>query len=560
MKKKYLFLSLVSLFSLSSCAFIDAIKDIFNGGDNNTPGDSSTDKEHEPPKEKTKIGEFYGGLSGDSRFYGYEFSKSTEAIKKPKTGTGTIQIASFNDFHGSVKETYNEAGLTLMGSFIKKCSQQENTLVLDQGDTWQGSFESNHEYGAIVQDVFNYAGVSVRTVGNHDFDWGLSHLESTNNRKLGEDYIPTLAANVFDYGEGREGNVQQSQYGKEYATFILDNGIKVGIVGVIGESQITSICSQLVSTVKFIDHIAKIKDISDYLRYVKDCDVIIASAHEGSPDLLEKGLTDVSPLTHKRYVDLVLGGHKHTNELDVENEVRFVQSASNGIGSGITTLEYNFETDSLIDGETFVTTYDKSEMASYCDIDPTIEQMVSNCLTAAEPLTSEVLNEHFSGSFDTSALARVMTEAIYDRVSKSVDIDFACCNYARDGFKNSTEFTYGDLYRCFPFDNQIILMDVSSYYGRRQIGWNFGYRGDTSLDPETAGTYKCAVVDYIALHQDENREYDKFPDANDGYQVFNDTDGDAPTYRDILYSYLKEHPDKLYKAYDYSLATGHFVG
>ena len=100
MKKKYLFLSLVSLFSLSSCAFIDTIKDIFNGGDNNTPGDSSTDKEHEPPKEKTKIGEFYGGLSGDSRFYGYEFSKSTEAIKKPKTGTGTIQIASV-DFENS---------------------------------------------------------------------------------------------------------------------------------------------------------------------------------------------------------------------------------------------------------------------------------------------------------------------------------------------------------------------------------------------------------------------------------------------------------------------------
>ena len=49
----------------------------------------------------------------------------------------------------------------------------------------------------------------------------------------------------------------------EAAQKALDNGLKVGVVGVIGSSQITSICSQLVQDVCFTDHIAKAKEEKD---------------------------------------------------------------------------------------------------------------------------------------------------------------------------------------------------------------------------------------------------------------------------------------------------------
>lgn len=570
MKKKYLFLSLISLFSLTSCELIDAFRDIFNDNTNDNSGTKPSDDgnkdpvdgggDKEPPEETTKVGEFYGGMTVDENYGGYEFSKSTEVIHKPTSGIGTINIYSFNDFHGAVLETESEAGLKLTANFYKQKSQEKNTLILDQGDTWQGSLESNYQYGAIVQDVFNYAGVTLRTVGNHDFDWGLSHLQSTNNRKLEDDYIPVLAGNVYNYSDGHIGETQQSQYGREYATFILDNGVKVGVVGVIGESQITSICSQLVSTIGFTDHVAKIKEMSDYLRTEKDCDIIIASAHEGSVDMLDHDLAEISPVTNKRYTDLVLGGHKHYYQNYDENGVKFVQWASNGANNGLVTLKYNFKTNSLVDEDTEVNTYYPNYLrAYYSEIDPVINEMVDDYLAVTSPLAEEELSTHFTGSFDDNALARLMTEAIYDRVSQRVNIDFACCNYARDSFSGTT-LTYGDLYRCFPFDNQIILMDVSSNYGRRQIGRNFGYRGDTSKDPTISGTYRCAIVDYVALHQDESRQYDKFSDASNGYTVFNDTDGDAPTYRDILYSYLKNNPEKAFDSSTYSSATEHFVG
>ena len=511
----------------------------------------------DPPDPKN--GEFYGGLVEGEDYTGYEFSKSTSEIDKPSSGIGEMNIYGFNDFHGSVIKQGTEAGLKQIGTYFKEKSQENNSLIFDQGDTWQGSFESNYQYGAIIQDVFTYAGVTARTVGNHDFDWGLSHLESTINRKVDGDYMPCLAANVYDYEGGVNGTVQQSQYGKEYCTYVLDNGIKVGVVGVIGEDQITSICSQLVSTICFTNYVNKVKEISDFLRTEKDCDVIIASTHEGSSDAQTDGLTAVSSVSGKRYVDLVLGGHEHYNQEYTVDGVKYVQWSSNSKNAGKVTLKYDFATNSLVDEDTTVNTYNSTWFNTYYStIDPVIDDMVDDYLDDIGSVANEELSTKFSGSFDTYSLARLVTEAIYDRVSKTIpQVQFAISNYAREGFSGTT-FTYRDLYKSFPFDNQIILMDVSSSRGISSIKYNYSYRDDTSLNPTTGNTYKCAIIDYVAVHQDETRSFDNFPEASGGYTVFNDTSGDPPNYRDILYAYLKANPSKSFNAEDYTSSNSHF--
>ena len=512
-----------------------------------------------------KNGQFYGGLVTGTDYTGYEFSKSKNEIIKPSSGYGEINVFSFNDFHGSIikqnSSEGNETGIKQLGTFYKEKSQEPNTIILDQGDTWQGSFESNYTYGALIQDVFTYAGVTARTVGNHDFDWGLAHLEANSNRKYNDDYIPCLAANVYDYENGVNGDVQQSQLGKEYCTYTLDNGIKVGVIGVIGEDQITSISSQLVSTICFKNYVEKIKELSDFLRGEKDCDVIIASTHEGSSNAKYDGLTEISSTSGKRYVDLVLGGHQHYVQEYTVDGVKFVQWNSNGVNTGKVTLKYDFSTNKLVDDETVVDTYYAGYYDAYYSIcDPTISTMVDEYLESVDEVANEVLSTKFSGEFDTGSLARLMTEAIYDRVSKTIpNIQFASCNYARTSFSGTT-FTYRDLYKCFPFDNQIILMDVSSSRGINSLYGNYTYRGDTSLNPSSGNSYKCAIIDYVAVHQNSYREYDRFPDAANGYTVFNDTSFNPPTYREILYLYLKANQSKNFSASNYSSSNEHYIG
>ncbi|MBR4377668.1 MAG: bifunctional metallophosphatase/5'-nucleotidase [Bacilli bacterium] len=557
MKKKAILLSILSLFVLSGCNFFDTVLGWFKKKE---PTQEQQDNEDSDAGyiDTKRVGEFYGGVVINDKYNGYEFSRSKTKIEKPTEGTGVINIYAFNDFHGAVKANYSEPGLKTIGTFFKEKSQQQNTLILDQGDTWQGSLESNYEYGAIVQDVFNYAGVSLRTVGNHDFDWGLNHLESTNNRKLGDDYIPTLAANVFDYIYGYNGGTQQSQCGMEYATFILDNGIKVGVVGVIGEDQITSICSNLVSSVCFTNHFQKAREISDYLRIEKNCDVIIVSAHESAANLTSPELCSVSPVSHKRYADLILGGHSHYQQEYTIDGVKCVQWDSNGESTGYIKLNYDFKNNCVLDDSTRVQTYSASYLRSnYSVIEETIDKMVDDYLKITDELAFEVLSNNFTSSFDTTSLANLMSEAIFDAVKTAgYTIDFAVTNYARTGFYD-IEFTYGDLYRSFPFDNQIILMDISSQTSINSLSHNMTYREDTTIKGDS-GQHRIAVIDYIGLHQNNHRQYDYFPDATN-LEIFNPGGGEnPPIYRNILKDYLKNNTTKVFSSDDYSSSNAHF--
>jgi len=549
MKRRNFLVLLLATFALTGCSLFDALF-------------PKKDPSGEEEQKQTVInGEFYGGITETGNYRGYEFSKFKEEQKKPTSGVGEVDIYAFNDFHGAILESKSEPGLKRLGTFFKEKSQNQNTLIFDQGDTWQGTFESNYEYGTLIQDVFNYANVSLRTLGNHDFDWGLNKLEEVANRKFEDEYIPSLGANVFDFANGLTGSEQQYKYGREYSTFVLDNGLKVGVVGVIGEDQWTSICSTYVENIVFTHHIEKIKEISDFLRIEKECDIVVASTHESSSDMVELGnsVTVVSPVSNKRYVDLVLGGHSHYDQKYEINGVPFVQWSANGSTTGHVTLKYDFSTSSVLDSQTTINTYNCNYMKYYySNIDPKIDEMVDSYLNRINEIGDEVLSTNFSGSFDTTALARLMSEAIFKRVSSSFsDLKFAISYYARNEFSGST-FTYRDLYRCFPFDNRIIILNVSSYYGVTSITYYYSYREDTSLTPEHGKTYRCAIVDYIALHKNTNRQFDKFPDAK-SYMVYSDDNGYSPNYREILYDYLKANKDKVFAASNYQSDSPHFI-
>ena len=515
-----------------------------NQGENQEQGEETGEEDEEETVDyeipKDKVGEFYGGLVNDNIHVGYEFSASLEAIKKPKSGEGEVKIYSFNDFHGAVLENDQEAGLKAFASYYKEKSVEDNTLIFDQGDTWQGSLESNSSYGGIVQDVFNYAGVSLRTVGNHDFDWGLDHLEETINRKLGDDYTPCLAANVYDYANGVTGTTQQSQYGKEYATFILENGIKVGVVGVIGQLM-SSICSNRIETVNFTNPKDKIMEMSDYLRINKKCDIIVASTHNSVSYFMDETLMGVSPNSHQRYVDVVLGGHEHYRQDYTENGIKFSQSDSHGQSSAITTLKYDFSKKCLKDEIGYeVMNRADYEVYSTTKLDSTINEMVDEYLVKVDEIGNEVLSRNFNGFYSTSTLARLMCEAIFETVKDSgYDIDYSNTNGARDSFYGNV-FTYRDLYRCFPFDNEIVLMEV------KNEGHPIGYRPNI-YDPVDFNKeyFNCAIIDYVALHQNFYREYDNYPDEIvKSRTIFKGENGEVITYRDMLKEFLLANPDR----------------
>lgn len=475
-----------------------------------------------------------GRVQVGDQFFEFEFTVTVLDNGGGQT-TLSFTVNAFNDFHGSIVEDGNQMGLAKLGTYLKEQSKKPNTLSLSQGDDWQGSIYSNYNRGRLVNDVYAYARLSARTVGNHDFDWGVEPLEDNTAASYDGYTTPVLAANVYDYDFSTKtaGNTQQSSIGVPTVTYTLDNGLKVGIVGVIGEDQITSITSSYTEEICFKPHIPIIKQYATALRQ-QGCSVVIASCHTGQADVLENGLED--------YVDLVLCGHTHYNESTVENGLHYYQFACYGEYIGQIEMEYNVSTHKV--SVTNTTTIDADTVDNYYDrLDSNITNLISTYEAQCNSEASEIVASNVKGTFSYKYnLVNLMCKAIYEQTVAEGhrDVLLAYCNNARATLYSGS-WTYSDIYRAFPFDNVVyiesikgsdILYEVCNYncaYFNPDLG-----TGQIQINPNQY--YKIAVLDYLLYHTSNKRYYDYFSSFDghpDAYLSMN--------YRLILRKWLKDN-------------------
>ena len=97
-----------------------------------------------------------------------------------------LKIYFTSDMHGFVYPTdytNNEKKPIGMLNVINSFTKDENTLIVDGGDTIQGSpfttFLTNEEFDAHpVSKVINAGKYDFVTLGNHDFNYGFENLKS----------------------------------------------------------------------------------------------------------------------------------------------------------------------------------------------------------------------------------------------------------------------------------------------------------------------------------------------------------------------------------------------
>ena len=505
MKKQFLSVFIMAALLVGGCSVISHDSSQSNNNTSSSQGGRSSS------------GSSQGGSSGGT----------------PVTGTTTIDIFSSNDVHGQIYQQGERAGILKFMSFFKEMGEKPNTLLLDQGDTWQGSIYSNSTRGALYTDLYNYVKFDARSVGNHDFDWGADYIAQNSLRTYNGYSTPTLAGNVYNYDFENKivGTEQQSQIGRKSVIYTLENGVKVGILGGIGQDQITSICTNNVQDVVFTDHIQFIKDEATHLRNDEHCDIVICSIHTGQESVMGNNLGD--------YVDLVLCGHTHREETAAEGSLRYVQSLGYTGSFGYTTLTYDYATKKVTKTKVnFLSAYD---IVSYVDtIDAGVQQIFNSYKNSIDASTnpSQVLANNVVGYFYSSEqAANLMCKAIYDTAtSAGYNVCLSYVNYARQSLPYGSSWTYEDIYTSFPFDNIIYIADIKGSELLYEVrGYNYIYRNPSFtsnvIDPN--GTYKIAVIDYLYTHANSERYYD----------YFSVTGGTSTTtlpnnYREILRSWL----------------------
>ena len=134
----------------------------------------------------------------------------------------TLQIVGFNDFHGNTLDSETGLGISKTASVINEVTNNKlNTIILSQGDMWQGSAESNLTKGFIVTDWMSEQGFVSMTLGNHEFDWGEERIRE--NAAIAN--FPFLGINVYNRSTNERPDYCQP------SVIVQKNGVKVGMMG-----------------------------------------------------------------------------------------------------------------------------------------------------------------------------------------------------------------------------------------------------------------------------------------------------------------------------------------
>ena len=129
--------------------------------------------------------------------------------------------------------TYKTGGLEYVAKYINILREEfgpNRVLYFDAGDFYQGGMASVLFDGEIMQDFFNIIGLNGSTIGNHEFDYARSWVESKINRAN----YKTLIHNIRDNSTKKKRGALGKNHERSYIYKIrLDNGdiIKIGVIG-----------------------------------------------------------------------------------------------------------------------------------------------------------------------------------------------------------------------------------------------------------------------------------------------------------------------------------------
>jgi 2',3'-cyclic-nucleotide 2'-phosphodiesterase (5'-nucleotidase family) len=265
--------------------------------------------------------------------------------------TRTITIIGTNDLHGALER------LPLFGGFVAnvraaRAADDGGVVLVDGGDLFQGTLESNIGEGADVVRAYNELGYTASAVGNHEFDFGPVGPDVT--AKPGQDRrgalkarareakFPFVVSNIIDESTGKRVDWPNMPA----STLVQVAGVSIGIVGASTEATpTTTMPANFVGLAMAPSTVQAIADEARALR-AKGAQIVILASHFGSdcrdnhePDDLSTcdtrdELFRVLDAMPKGLLDVVVAGHTHAPVAKRIDGVAVIESMSSGRAFG----------------------------------------------------------------------------------------------------------------------------------------------------------------------------------------------------------------------------------
>ena len=239
-----------------------------------------------------------------------------------------LTILHTNDMHSRIDafpsndgKYPNQGGMMKIAKLIKQVRlEEENVLLLDAGDVFQGTPYFNVFKGELEFKLMSEMGYDASTIGNHDFDIGLDGFKNA----LQFANFPFICSN-YDFS-----NTILNGRTIPYKIFNRKN-IKIGVFG-IGIKMEGLIDSRLRGNTIYNDPIKTANYYANFLKNDKKCNLVICLSHLGYQYSSDE-ISDKILAKNTKNIDLIIGGHTHTfldsavSLKNVENKIVLINQA-----------------------------------------------------------------------------------------------------------------------------------------------------------------------------------------------------------------------------------------
>ncbi|MDG1147597.1 MAG: metallophosphatase [Crocinitomicaceae bacterium] len=213
-------------------------------------------------------------------------------------------------------------------------AEEENVLLLDAGDIFQGTPYFNKFGGVLEMKLMTALGYDAATMGNHDFDGGMDGFVNAQQSAN----FPFLCSN-YDFN-----NTPIDGYTQDY-TIIQKGNVKVGIFGV-GIELKGLVSGRKFGETVYLDPIeianAKALELKD-----RGCDLVICLSHLGYAYEKDK-VSDRILAQQTKNIHLIIGGHTHTfldrptEEKNLDGQAVLINQVG-WAGINVGRIDFNFE-------------------------------------------------------------------------------------------------------------------------------------------------------------------------------------------------------------------------
>ncbi|HUJ12134.1 MAG TPA: bifunctional UDP-sugar hydrolase/5'-nucleotidase [Verrucomicrobiae bacterium] len=372
------------------------------------------------------------------------------------------------DLHGHVLPTEDYEGQTNLGG-IARCatvirqvrSHEKNVLLLDVGDTLQGTALSYWSDGQVMVICLNQLHYDAWAWGNHEFDWGLEKLAACAEQAE----MPVLNANVRVSEHDR--NPLSLQIAARLKPYILRemDGVKIGIIGLNTPGIPTWSRPRLIDGLEFLDSLETLRKIVPEVRHA-GAQVLVLICHQGYREAGDDPANQINAIARNfPELDVIIGAHTHRNYPEFKvGQSLYCQADHYGIHLGRIDLVFDTEKGLIVkrQSNTFL-------MDEHIPLDREILNLAGREIDRSEKRLSTVIGQA-AGDFGTRAGPRKETpihdlifNAIVEALSKQgTKVDAVVHGlFERRATLKRGPLTVRDIWRIVPYENTLGVVQLT---------------------------------------------------------------------------------------------------